>query len=109
MDVERPLERIERLLRVNPDSRSVRTDLGFGRGPGDRWAQMVLAVVRDVDHEGGEVTADRLLEIGEAHGYHHRGITGLLGELLRPGPHRTVRLAPGARRRVRLLRDRLGP
>jgi hypothetical protein len=107
--VERPLERVERLLRVTPDSRSVRTDLGFGHGPGIRWARMVLAVVREVDHEGGEVTADRLLEIGEAYGYHHRGIAGLVGELLQPGPHRTVHLAPGARHRVRVLRDRLGP
>ena len=77
LDVERRLERIERLLRAAADeARSARTDLGHPDGPGERWARMMFAVLDEVDGLGGEVSRRRFLEIGERHGYSHRGMAG---------------------------------
>jgi hypothetical protein len=109
LDVERRLERIERLLRAAADeARSARTDLGQSHGPGERWARMMFAVLEEVDHLGGEVSRRRFLEIGEKHGYSHRGMAGFYQQLVEPMPDYKTRLTVGGRERLRLLRDRYG-
>ncbi len=109
LDVERRLERIERLLRAAADeARSARTDIAAGRGPGDRWARMMLAVLDDLDREGGHVSRQRFLEIGEAHGYRNQGMAGFYQQLVAPGPDHTTRLTPIGRRRLESLRARFG-
>jgi hypothetical protein len=109
LDVERRLERIERLLRAAADeARSARTDLGKAHGPGERWARMMFAVLEEVDRLGGEVSRRRFLEIGEKHGYTHRGMAGFYQQLVEPMPEYKTRLTAGGRERLRLLRDRYG-
>jgi hypothetical protein len=108
LDVERRLERIERLLRAATDeARSARIDLGADHTPrGDRWARMMLGVLDDLDHAGGEVTRQRFLEIGEVHGYNRRGMAGFYQQLVEPTPDFKTRLTSTGRERLRFLRER---
>jgi hypothetical protein len=109
LDVERRLERIERLLRAAADqARSARIDLGHKHGPGERWARMMFAVLKDIDHLGGEVSRRRFLEIGEEHGYSHRGMAGFYQQLVKPMPDYRTRLTATGRERLRVLSERYG-
>lgn len=109
LDVERRLERVERLLRAAADeARGARIDLGPEHGPGDRWARMMLAVLEELDRLGGEVSRRRFLQIGEKHGYNHRGMAGFYQQLVEPVPDYKTRLTAGGRERLRLLRERFG-
>jgi hypothetical protein len=109
LDVERRLERVERLLRAAADeARGARIDLGRERGPGERWARMMFGVLRELDGLGGEVTRRRFLEIGENHGYNHRGMAGFYQHLVEPRPGYKTRLTAAGRERLRLLRERYG-
>ena len=109
LDVERRLERVERLLRAAADqARGARIDLGHNRGPGERWARMMFAVLDEVDRLGGEVSRRRFLQIGEKHGYNHRGMAGFYQQLVEPMPDYKTRLTAGGRERLRFLRDRYG-
>ena len=107
LDVERRLERVERLLRAAADeARGARIDLGHKRGPGERWARMMFAVLDEVDRLGGEVSRGRFLQIGEKHGYNHRGMAGFYQQLVEPRPDYKTRLTAGGRKRLRVLRER---
>ena len=109
LDVERRLERIERLLRAAADeARSARTDLGHPHGPGERWARMMFAVLDEVDGLGGEVSRRRFLEIGERHGYSHRGMAGYYQQLVEATPDYKTRLTAIGRERLLFLRERYG-
>jgi len=109
LDVERRLERIERLLRAAADeARSARLDLGLDNGGGERWARMMFGVLEQLDREGGEVARQRFLEIGEEHGYNHRGMAGFYQQLVEPAPASTTRLTTTGRERLRFLRERYG-
>jgi hypothetical protein len=111
LDVERRLERIERLLRAAADeARSARLDLGVGDGRGgERWARMMFGVLDQLEREGGEVTRQRFLEIGEEHAYNHRGMAGFYQQLVEPAPGFRTRLTENGRERLRFLRERYGP
>jgi hypothetical protein len=107
LDVERRLERVERLLRAAADeARSARADLGADHDGNDRWARMMFNVLDQLEHEGGVVSRQRFLEIGEAHGYNHRGMAGFYQQLVEPGPDLTTRLTTDGRKRLELLRER---
>lgn len=109
LEVERRLERVERLLRAAADeARGARVDLGHQQSPGDRWARMMLAVLDELDRLGGEVSRMRFLEIGEKHGYNHRGMAGFYQQLVEPRPGYKTRLTGGGRERLRILRERYG-
>ncbi len=109
LDVERRLERIERLLRAAVDeARSARLDLGLDQGPKDRWAKMMFAVLDQLDREGGEVSRRRFLQIGEEHAYSHRGMAGFYQQLVEPAPGFKTRLTTKGRERLRFLRERYG-
>src|SRR5438128_671708 len=109
LNVERRLERIERLLRaVADEARSARTDLVRTNDPGEGWAKMMFAVLQEVDRLGGEVSRRRFLEIGEKHGYRHRGMAGFYQQLVEPMPGYKTRLTATGRERLRLLRQRYG-
>lgn len=109
LDVERRLERVERLLRAAADeARSARLDLVVdddGNG-NQRWAKMMYAVLDQLDREGGEVSRQRFLEIGEEHAYNRRGMAGFYQQLVEPGPGFTTRLTPEGRRRLEILGER---
>ena len=107
LNVERRLERIERLLRAAADeARNARTDLGHAPAAGARWAKMMFAVLDEVDSLGGEVSRRRFLEIGEKHGYRHRGMAGFYQQLVEPTPNYKTRLTDVGRERLRTLRER---
>ena len=107
LDVERRLERVERLLRAAVDeARSAREDLGADHDGNDRWARMMFAVLDQLEHEGGVVGRQRFLEIGEEHGYNHRGMAGFYQQLVEQGPNFTTRLTNGGRKRLEVLRER---
>ena len=109
LDVERRLERIERLLRAAADeARSARLDLGLDRGGDDRWARMMFGVLDDLDRAGGEVSRQRFLEIGEEHAYSRRGMAGFYQQLVEPAPHLKTRLTTTGRKRLGFLRERFG-
>ena len=110
LDVERRLERIERLLRAAADeARSARIDLGLDNdGGGERWARMMFGVLDQLDREGGEVTRRRFLEIGEEHAYNHRGMAGFYQQLVESAPGFRTRLTKTGRERLRFLRERYG-
>ena len=111
LDVERRLERVERLLRAAVDeARSARLDLGIdGNNNGnDRWAKMMFAVLDQLDREGGKVSRQRFLEIGEENAYNRRGMAGFYQQLVEPGPNFTTRLTPEGRKRLKILRERYG-
>ena len=109
LDVERRLERIERLLRAAADeARTARIHLGQDHGPGERWARMMFAVLDELDHLGGEVSRRRFLQIGEKHGYNRRGMAGFYQQLVEPRPEYKTRLTPAGRKRLRFLRERYG-
>jgi hypothetical protein len=109
LDVERRLERVERLLRAAADeARSARLDLGVDNGANERWARMMFAVLDQLDREGGEVSRQRFLEIGEEHAYNRRGMAGFYQQLVEPGPNFTTRLTVEGRRRLRILGERYG-
>ena len=109
LDVERRLERVERLLRAAVDeARSARLDLGLDANGNDRWAKMMFAVLDQLDREGGEVSRRRFLEIGEEHAYNRRGMAGFYQQLVAPGPNFTTRLTAEGRRRLTFLRQRYG-
>jgi hypothetical protein len=107
LDVERRLERVERLLRAAVDeARSARLDLGLEPNPYDRWAKMMFAVLDEVDSLGGQVSRQEFLEIGERHGYNRRGMAGFYQQLVQPAPDFKARLTPNGRERLRILRER---
>jgi hypothetical protein len=108
IDMERRLERIERLLRaVTDETRSARIDLGLDRSQNDRWARMMLGVLDELDREGGEVSRKRFLEIGDRHAYGRgRGVAGFYQQLVEPAPGLRTRLTPAGRERLRMLRER---
>ena len=107
LGVERRLERVERLLRAAVDeARSARLDLGQEPGPHERWARMMFEVLDDLDGLGGEVSRQRFLEIGEAHGYNRRGMAGFYQQLVERAPEFKVRLTPRGKERLRFLRER---
>jgi hypothetical protein len=109
LDVERRLERVERLLRAASDeARSARIDLGLERGPGERWARMMFGVLQELDRIGGEVSRRRFLEIGERHGYNHRGMAGFYQQLVEPRPGYKTRITAAGRDRLRFLYTRYG-
>jgi hypothetical protein len=109
LDVERRLERVERLLRAAADeARSARLDIELGRDGGERWAMMMFGVLEQLDREGGEVSRQRFLEIGEAHAYNHRGMAGFYQQLVEPAPGSKTRLTPTGRDRLEHLRERYG-
>ena len=107
LDVERRLERVERLLRAAADeARSARADLGTDRDGDGRWAKMMFEVLDQLEHEGGVVSRQRFLEIGEEHGYNHRGMAGFYQQLVDRGPDFTTRITSDGRKRLELLRER---
>jgi hypothetical protein len=107
LDVERRLERVERLLRAAADeARSARVDLGADSNGHDRWAKMMLAVLEQLDSEGGQVSRQRFLEIGEEHAYNRRGMAGFYHQLVEPGPNFTTRLTDEGRKRLGALQAR---
>ena len=109
LDVERRLERVERLLRAATDeARGARIDLQQERGPGERWARMMFGVLEELDGLGGEVSRRRFLQIGEKHGYNHRGMAGFYQQLVEPRPGYKTRLTSTGRERLRVLRERYG-
>jgi hypothetical protein len=109
LDVERRLERVERLLRAAADeARGARIDLGHKSGPGERRARMMFAVLDEVDRLGGEVFRRRFLQIGEKHGYNHRGMAGFYNQLVEPMPDYKTRLTARGRERLRTLRESYG-
>ena len=109
LDVERRLERIERLLRAAADeARSARLDLGLDRSGDDRWARMMFGVLEDLDRAGGEVSRQRFLEIGEEHAYSRRGMAGFYQQLVEPAPGFKTRLTATGRKRLGFLRERYG-
>jgi hypothetical protein len=109
LDVERRLERIERLLRAAAgEARSARIDLGHEHGPGERWARMMFAVLEELDGLGGEVSRQRFLQIGEKQGYNRRGMAGFYQQLVEPRPKYKTRLTAAGRKRLRFLRERYG-
>jgi hypothetical protein len=108
LQMERRLERIERLLRAaSEEARHTRLSLGTSPGSSDRWSRMMLAVLEDLDARGGEVPRREFLEIGERHGYNHRGMAGYYQVLVEPSPDGMARLTAAGRERLRLLRERL--
>ena len=107
LEVERRLERVERLLRAAVDeAKSARIDLGLDNGGNERWARMMFAVLDQLDQEGGEVSRQRFLEIGEEHAYNRRGMAGFYQQLVEPGPNFTTRMTPEGQERLRVLRVR---
>jgi hypothetical protein len=109
LEVERRLERVERLLRAAADeARGARVDLSHQRSPGERWARMMLSVLDELDRLGGEVSRMRFLQIGEKHGYNRRGMAGFYQQLVEPRPGYKTRLTAGGRERLRILRQRYG-
>lgn len=109
LDVERRLERVERLLRAAADeARSARIDLGLDGGGNERWARMMFAVLDQLDTEGGQVSRQRFLEIGEEHGYNRRGMAGFYQQLVEPAPDHATRLSATGQERLRFLRERYG-
>ena len=109
LEVERRLERIERLLRAAADeTRSARVNLRQEHGPGERWARMMFGVLQELDGVGGEVSRRQFLEIGERHGYNHRGMAGFYQQLVGPRPRYRTRLTPAGRERLRSLHARYG-
>jgi hypothetical protein len=109
IDAERRLERVERLLRAAADeTRSARIDLRQEHGPGERWARKMFGVLEDLDRLGGEVSRRRFLEIGERHGYNHRGMAGFHQQLVEPRADYRTRLTDAGRERLMFLRARYG-
>lgn len=107
LDVERRLERVERLLRAAADeARSARLDLGLEPTVDDRWARMMFEVLDELDRSGGEVSRRRFLEIGATHGYNRRGMAGFYQQLVAPAPAHKTRLTKAGRERLRFLRER---
>jgi hypothetical protein len=107
LDVERRLERVERLLRAAADeARSARQDLGADNDGNGRWAKMMFEVLDQLDREGGQVSRQRFLEIGEEHAYNRRGMAGFYQQLVEPGPNFTTRLTPEGRKRLQTLEAR---
>jgi hypothetical protein len=107
LDVERRLERVERLLRAATDeARGARINLQQERGPGERWARMMFGVLEELDGLGGEISRRRFLQIGEKHGYNHQGMAGFYQQLVEPRPGYKMRLTSTGRERLRVLRER---
>ena len=64
---------------------------------------MMYAVLDQLDREGGEVSRQRFLEIGEEHSYNRRGMAGFYQQLVEPTPDQTTRLTSQGRERLRTL------
>ena len=106
-ETERRLERIERLLQAaSEETKRLRLTLGTNLDTSDRWARMMLAVLEDLDHRGGEVSRRAFLEIGERHGYNHRGMASYYQVLVKPAPEGKTRLTQAGRERLQLLQKR---
>ena len=104
--IERRLERIERLLRAaSEETKHLRLTLGTNLDASDRWGRMMLAVLEEMDERGGEVPRRTFLEIGERHGYNHRGMASYYQVLVASAPKGITRLTPAGRERLRLLRE----
>jgi hypothetical protein len=63
-------------------------------------------VLDQLDREGGQVSRQRFLEIGEEHAYNRRGMAGFYQQLVEPGPNFTTRLTPEGRKRLATLGER---
>jgi len=108
-ETERRLERIERLLQAaSEETKRLRLTLGTNLDTSDRWARMMLAVLKDLDDKGGEVSRRAFLEIGESHGYNHRGMASYYQVLVKSAPQGKVRLTQVGRERLELLQNRYG-
>jgi hypothetical protein len=107
LEMERRLEHIERLLRAaSEETRRTRLSLGTNLDAGDRWARTMLAVLEELDQRGGEVPRRDFLDIGERHGYNHRGMAGYYQVLVEAAPEGMTRITPKGRERLKLLRER---
>jgi len=67
---------------------------------------MMFGVLDGLARESGEVSRQRFLEIGETHGYSHRGMAGFYQQLVEPAPDLKTRLTATGRERLRFLRER---
>jgi hypothetical protein len=106
-EIERRLERIERLLKVTAEETArLRVSLGIDMSSNDRWGRMMYGVLDDLDRKGGEVQRRAFLELGEKHGYNHRGMAGFYHVLVEPTPQGKTRLTEAGRARLDSLRDR---
>jgi len=107
LEIERRLERIERLLRVTAEETSrLRTSVGMDMSSNERWARMMGGVLSDLDAAGGEVSRRDFLELGEKHGYSRRGMAGFYPVLVEPTPNGKTRLTEAGRDRLASLRHR---
>ena len=91
-------------------SRPSRTEPGDGRRNLDRHpvADAARIAVRRGQWPRGEVSRRRFLEIGERHGYSHRGMAGYYQQLVEATPGYKTRLTPIGRERLLFLRERYG-
>lgn len=94
-DAERALSRARALLGTGDDERP--TD--------EVWARRMLSVLAEVEHRGGRVQGDELLEIGEAFGYRRRGMAGFYQDLIARDGDQAV-LTDDGRERLERLRSR---
>jgi hypothetical protein len=106
-EIERRLERIERLLRAASEETShLRLTVGTSLDTSDRWARKMLAVLEDLNGRGGEVSRREFLRIGESHGYNHRGMASYYQVLVERAPQGRTRLTQTGRERLRQLKER---
>jgi hypothetical protein len=107
LETERRLERIERLLQAaSEETKRLRLTLGTDLDTSDRWARMMLAVLKDLDSRGGEVSRRAFLEIGQNHGYSRRGMASYYQVLVTAAPKGNIRLTEAGRERLHLLQTR---
>ena len=67
---------------------------------------MMFGVLQDLDGQGGEVSRRQFLQIGERHGYNHRGMAGFYQQLVESRPGYKTRLTTSGRERLRFLKAR---
>lgn len=66
----------------------------------------VLRSSGGLDGLGGEIPRRAFLELGEKHGYNHRGMAGFYHVLVAPTPHGRTQLTEAGRERLKRLRAR---
>ena len=67
---------------------------------------MMLAVLEDLEGQGGEVSRRAFLEIGQSHGYSRRGMASYYQVLVTSAPKGMIRLTDAGRERLHLLQKR---